>query len=225
MPRNQIQGHIAIENVINVNQEPDIIKEQVASTTKQMEEMLSGRLIQGKVTIVNKFVDEEEAAANPVEDTVEQLRKALEAIPGNLEPTNDPFGFTANLLHAHRKDELPIPACAKLDTQSSENWISSGLVTRAGLENDVLPCEESGYLYRGFGGGTFQPAGKIEVTWTRNSAKSWKTIFLVHDSGAPFDLVLGKSFIIEEGLFVFDEPMLAVTRLAPNMTKGTSAPV
>lgn len=64
--------------------------------------------------------------------------------------------------------------------------------------------------YRGFGGDSFTPEGLITLTWyASNSAISKNTAFLVHAS-APFDMILGRKWIKEESIFVFDKPALAL---------------
>jgi hypothetical protein len=152
-------------------------------------------------------------SASQSEDVINQLREALKR--GQQDPAQketNPFEFSAKVLH--EDSQVPIQVCATLDTGSKENWISREVVSRAGLDSQIVPAEGAGKIYVGFGGEHFQSAGSVDVTWTRFSAKSWKTTFLIN-SGAPFDLILGRQFIIQEGLEVFGEPVLvnSVTRL------------
>jgi hypothetical protein len=96
------------------------------------------------------------------------------------------------------------------------------LLNRLGL-GDHLEDAIDNNLYVGADGNLFKPVGKVSVTWTRNSVKSWQTDFLVVDTPT-FDMLLGRKFIVQEGVFVFAEDILAthVSRLAP-LSPGTIA--
>jgi hypothetical protein len=172
--------------------------------------------------IHTKFTDQSTSIKRHPEDAVDQLKQAVKdmnipsgGVPGNI----NPFQFHAKILHPLGSSDEPANVCAKLDTGSEDNWMSHHLLARLGIEEHREDTVE-GKLYIGVEGSVFQPLGKIAVTWTRNSVKSWHTDFLVVETAA-FDVIFGRHFIVQESLFVFAEPVLAadVSRLAP-LSKG-----
>ena len=104
---------------------------------------------------------------------------------------------------------MHLVARGKLDSGCDENWISKEILTRGRLEDHVEAMEDR-RVYIAFGGAKFEPVGTIDLTWYAiNAGKSRKTRFFVHDQ-VPFDMVLGRIFIKEESIFMFNEPALAL---------------
>ncbi|KAL6718892.1 hypothetical protein ACLMJK_003127 [Lecanora helva] len=121
----------------------------------------------------------------------------------------DPFSFSATIIRAHSEDFYNAVARGKLDTGCDENWISMELLERVGI-GDQIQTMDSIPSYVAFGGHELEPIGVIDVTWfATNAAKSRKTTFLVHNE-VPFDMVLGRQWIAEESIFVFNRPALAL---------------
>lgn len=147
---------------------------------------------------------------------VQQLRQNLENLaqqqawrPDPLEP----FAFAATIL-------LPFEHLSKivlkreLDTGCRDNWISMESVKRAGLEGKMV-LYNGEETFKPFGE-AFAPDGTIDITWyATNTGKSRQNTFFVSDR-VPCDLILGKTFILTESVFTFDNPtmMLRSTRLA-----------
>lgn len=144
-----------------------------------------------------------------LEDLAEKLRSMVENTSTWQPDTSDPFSFSATILHIHQEDSEQTVARGKLDSGCDGNWISTEILQRAKLEDNVEPLEDP-RIYTAFDGGQFEPMGKIDITWYAvNAGKSRKTTFLVHDN-VPFDMVLGRIFIKEESIFMFNEPALAL---------------
>ncbi|KAF1845021.1 uncharacterized protein K460DRAFT_416352 [Cucurbitaria berberidis CBS 394.84] len=215
----RMHGAIHIENVIDTTQGTDMIEKQVETIIQQLGTMFSSGDVQtGPVHISNRFTDRAVAGDGLSEDVLDNLRRAAEGINASssaTQSTPNPFEFYARILRDQEHSEEESNVCAKFDTGSEDNWISAAIVNRVGL-HDRLELTQLGKLYTGADGNMFQPMGVVSVPWTRNSIKSWQTDFLVLEN-APFDMLLGRKFIIEEGLFVFADPVLVtdLTRLAP----------
>ena len=129
----------------------------------------------------------------------------------------DPFGFTATIIRTYEGNSYHTVARGKLDSGCDDNWISTDIIERAGMGEEVQHIERSA-TYTAFGGHQFQPLGSIDVSWfAQNASISRKSKFLVHD-GVPFDMVLGTTFITKESSFVFDKPALALRQ--DKLTKG-----
>lgn len=129
----------------------------------------------------------------------------------------DPFSFSATILQAYKHDSEHTVARGKLDTGCDQNWISMEVLERAGLRKSIDPIEST-QSYIAFGGGEFEPIGKVDIDWyATNASKSNRTSFLVHHD-VPFDMVLGRIWIAEESIFVFNKPVLAL-RMG-NFTRG-----
>jgi hypothetical protein len=162
----------------------------------------------------------------------EQLRLNLEALAEKLEknasqmqtwqPDNsDPFCFSATIILPGETESKHTVIRGKLDSGCDEDWISSEIIRRAALEAYVLPLEYP-ETYIGFGGQPFQPSGTIKITWyASNAGMTRETTFLVH-SDVPFDMVLGKIFIKEQSVFVFDKAALALRQGRFTRGKPTS---
>jgi hypothetical protein len=214
---------IRINNVIDTTQGAEMVEQQVEKLVQEVFKILSsGNISIGGLTINNTFTDKAATERVIPEDVMESLRRAAGGInvPSQMpHNTSNPFQFHAKILRTEDHSGEAFTVCAKLDTGSEDNWISASIVTRVGLQDLVEPISLE-KLYTGADGSLFQPTGTLSVSWTRNAIKSWKTDFLVLEN-APFDMLLGRGFIIKEGLFVFADPVLAtdLTRLAP-LSKG-----
>lgn len=130
----------------------------------------------------------------------------------------DPFSFSATILRAHDDDTGPLVVRGKLDSGCDENWVALEVLQRGNLQDDLERIED-GETYSAFGGNSFSPLGRIDITWyALNAVKSRATTFLVHEN-PPFDFILGRVFIAKESVFVFDKAALALRH--GNFTKGT----
>jgi len=144
-----------------------------------------------------------------LDELVEKLRSTTQNTTPWQPDTSDPFSFSATIIRAHVDKSEHTVARGKLDSGCDENWISMEVLTRARLEDQVEAMEDQ-RIYIAFDGGEFEPMGKVDVTWYAvNAGKSRKTSFFVHDQ-VPFDMVLGRVFIKEESIFMFNEPALAL---------------
>ena len=146
----------------------------------------------------------------------------------------NPFSMTVTVICTRDEGSEHTVARANIDTQSDENWISMELLTRAKIEDkidkiedkvedkkeDELDPVDNSRTYIGFGGGLFEPMGRIDVTWfAANPGKSRKTTFLVHEVG-PFDMILGCTWIAEDSYQMLNKGVFAL-RMA-KFTKGIS---
>ena len=129
----------------------------------------------------------------------------------------DPFSFSATILRSNEDRVEHTVARAKMDTGCDENWISIRILDRAGLMEKLEPVE-SKETYTGFGGESFEPIEKIDITWYGfNTANSRTNTFLVHQKD-PFDMVLGSIWITEDSILTLNKPALAL-RMS-KFTKG-----
>lgn len=159
------------------------------------------------------------------DELLQELRKNLESIRQTPAPTpwqpdkSDPFAFSATIVIAHQDESDHTVLRGKLDSGCDENWLSTEVIARAKLEDQIEGIEAS-VVYTAFGGEEFQPTGKIDVTWfAANAGVSRKTKFFVHPS-VPFDMVVGRIFIADEAIFMFNKPALALRQ--GNYTKGNA---
>ncbi|MCJ1379121.1 hypothetical protein MMC17_002221 [Xylographa soralifera] len=112
-------------------------------------------------------------------------------------------------MRAHEDDSEPVVARGKLDSGCDENWASIEVPERARI-GDHLETIEDKNSYAAFNDEEFEPLGTIDITWyAANAGKSRKTNFFVHHA-VPFDMALGRIFIAEESIFVFNKPALAL---------------
>lgn len=119
------------------------------------------------------------------------------------------FTFAATIIQPHETSDSHHAVRGLLDSGSQDNWISAEAIRRIGLVEEMKETQE-GSRYRSFSGHSFIPKGSIELTWfAENAAVSRRTTFLVGDGNSPFDMILGKGFILEESIFVFDRAVLA----------------
>lgn len=121
----------------------------------------------------------------------------------------DPFSFEAAVIHPHSQDSGRTFVHAKLDSGCEDDWIALEILERASMENQVNELDVR-VSYVAFGGQRFEPLGIIDVTWyPTNSGKSRQTRFLVHRE-VPFDVVLGRRWILEEGRSFFEQPAMGL---------------
>jgi hypothetical protein len=207
-----------------------VLSEGAGSSEKQTESLIeqlqtvfnNGRYVPGPISITVTTKDEVRDGADRSEDNMEKLRRAVESLNQQnreAQSTANPFQFYANILGTKTSSQEGSKVCAILDTASADNWIAASIVERFGLQDWIQPAVE--VPCTGAGGNLFYAKGMISVLWTRNSAKSWETKFLIQEN-APFDMLLGRKFIVEEGMLILADPVLVhdnVSRLAP-LSKG-----
>ncbi|KAF1922502.1 uncharacterized protein M421DRAFT_426844 [Didymella exigua CBS 183.55] len=216
-PLPQTAGPISID--LDLSQGGADSAKQTESLIKQLQVVFNNsHYTPGPITIRIKSREGTRDEADHSEDILEKLRRAAEGIyqrPRGAQSTSNPFQFFATIIGIQGSSEEGPKVCASLDTASADNWIAASIVERFGLQSLVQPAVE--VPYTGAGGHLFYSKGMISVLWTRDSARSWETEFLVQED-APFDLLLGRRFIIEEGMLVLADPVLVhdnVSRLAP----------
>lgn len=133
-------------------------------------------------------------------------------------PTKDPTGFDATISRGITDGPQWMACRGILDTGCEDNWISLEIIKRAGMVSSTVQNTHENIL-TGFGGEIVESKGTITITWYANNAsKTRQTTFLVAEHG-PFDLLLGKTFIFSENVFMFSQAAL-VLRAAP-ISKGT----
>jgi hypothetical protein len=220
-----VNGSIHIQNVFDMIQETETTEKHIKSFTEQLEKLISkNHNINGNIIISNTFTDRATDQDGLSEDVLSRLRKAAEGItrPGADHATPNPFEFAARILRLPEQNEDQVMVCAIFDTGSAENLISSSVIDRAALLDRVEQPPETSI--RGADGNFLEPTGSISITWSRNSKQSWQTDFLVVDN-PPFDMLLGRKFIVAEGVFVFSDPVLVAdhSRLS-TLSKGRKTP-
>jgi hypothetical protein len=164
---------------------------------------------------------ERQQADAALQDLRESLRSTVQPSPvwrtNTGDSDSDPFTFSATIIRPHEDESEHVTVRGRLDSGCDDNWVSLHIIKRAGLEGDI-DLVEDGMKYAGFGGQHFTAKGRVEITWfASNGGISRKTTFLVHDD-PPFDLVLGRVFIAEQSVFVFDRAALALRH--GNFTQG-----
>ena len=186
------------------------------NTIMDLESFLHGEVQRSKEQLETFRSDPQRYAG--LDQLAEKLRSVVQNTSTWQPDPSDPFSFRATIIYPHTDESEHTVACGKLDSGCDENWISSELLTRARLENQVEPTEDQ-RIYVAFGGAEIEPMGTVAVTWYAvNASKSRKTTFLVHDN-VPFDMVLGRIFIKEESIFLFNKPALALRQ--GKFTKGS----
>ncbi|KAH4014498.1 hypothetical protein HBI70_177610 [Parastagonospora nodorum] len=217
----QAAGPIRID--LDLSQGAEISAKQTESLVEQLQAVVNSiHYTPGPILITIKSQEGSHDEGSHSEEILQKLRRAAEGIhhkPGGAQSTPNPFQFFATIIGIQASSEEGSKVCASLDTGSADNWIAASIVERFGLQSLVQPTVE--VPCTGAGGHLFYSKGIVSVQWTRDSAKSWETEFLVQDN-APFDLLLGRRFIIEEGMFILADPVLIhdnVSRLAP-LSKG-----
>lgn len=156
---------------------------------------------------------------------LDELAEKLQSMADNTttwQPDNsDPFSFSATILRTYQEDSEQTVARGKLDSGCDENWVSTEILQRARLEGNIEQIEDQ-RIYTAFDGAEFEPMGKMDITWYAvNAGKSRKTTFFFRDN-VPFDMVLGRIFIKEESIFMFNQPALALRQ--GKFKKGNTKP-
>lgn len=140
-------------------------------------------------------------------------------IPKHQQPiqiNHDDFSFDAALMFFDKGHSEPtkIPVRGKMDTGSTQNWLSRRVIAGTYLEYtlQVLPNPKA---YRAFGGSIFFPIGQVTVKWFLDDGLQGRvTTFLVGDE-VPFDMVVGSVLIQEEELLARREAALGVRTVDP----------
>ncbi|KAK5737112.1 hypothetical protein LTR17_006895 [Elasticomyces elasticus] len=145
------------------------------------------------------------------EDKLHQLKDELHKLNLRARSAKNPFTTLVHVLQADQQSESET-IVAKLDTQSSQNWVSVEIVQRLAMISRVEECEPD--WYQGAGGERFQASGRILLKWYETMvAKTRETSFLVNSNTAPFDMILGWEWIKAEGPSAFAEPVLAMREM------------
>lgn len=90
---------------------------------------------------------------------------------------------------------------ATLDTGCHDNWVSTGIIERADLQDSTITITDSDQ-FESFSGHSMEPQGQIELTFflataSGSSQQTRTETFYVFDK-LPVDLVLGKGFIAKQ---------------------------
>lgn len=215
-----VHGAILIENVLDLTQETEATEKHIRDVTQQLGKLFSNN-IHGAIKIQNIFTDKANAQDGLSDDSLSRLRMAAEGIArtGADQTEANPFKFLAKILQLSDQGEEQIPICATFDTGSAENLVSTSVVERAAKLEDVRPAPVTSL--RGASGEFLRPIGLIPITWSRNTQQSWQTDFLVMED-APYDIVLGRKFMVAEGFQVLSDAVLVAdhSRLS-SLSKGT----
>jgi hypothetical protein len=96
--------------------------------------------------------------------------------------------------------------------------VTKPVIKRANLADDIQPlkCLFESSIWRPI----YYSDQDYQITWfASNAGISRETMFFIHDA-VPFDMVLGKEFIMEQSVFVFDKAALALrhAKLTPGKT-------
>jgi hypothetical protein len=212
-----------IDITLDLSQDAEASAKQTEALIMQLQAVFNNsQYTPGPISITVKSREGTRYEADHSEHILKKLRRAAEGInqgPRGAHNTPNPFQFFATIIGIQPSSEEGSKVCALLDTGSAENWIAASIVERFGLQGLVQPAIE--VLCQGAEGHVFYSKGMISISWTRDSVKSWETEFLVQEN-APFDLLLGRRFISEEGTSILADPVLVhdnVSRLAP-LSKG-----
>ncbi|KAL2011661.1 hypothetical protein VTN00DRAFT_4379 [Thermoascus crustaceus] len=165
--------------------------------------------ITGLRGLVEQVISQQDKDKQAIEDLSKSVRSAQsQSTPPWGSSLSDGFSFTATILVPHQNGFERTLGRGQLDSGCDDNWVSSELLSRAGLLDQVQELDEKPH-YLGFGGESSGAAGIIDLTWrANNSSVTRTTTFFVHSS-APFDMVLGKRFMTQERLFEFNKLALA----------------
>ncbi|KAH9862705.1 hypothetical protein J1614_010798 [Plenodomus biglobosus] len=215
---------IIIRIAINTFQGDRSVEEKINCLMRQLETVLATNdCLARDVVITNESTD---IAANQnglTDDVLANLREAAKAVGGSRASQYDTnvFQFEAKIVQAAKSVDKDLIVFALFDTGSAENLISASVIERARLTSEVQ--RTSTIVMQGPNGSFFQPAGYVSVTWSRNSIKSWHTEFLVVEN-ASFDMLLGRKFIVTEGVLVLSDSVLVAdhTRLSDLSTNRQS---
>ena len=113
-----------------------------------------------------------------------------------------------------------IGAKCLLDSGCQDNWISVAVLKRGEILADMKPVPwEGDTKFIGFNGDVSRPLGIVTVTWfMKSAATARETEFLVAEKG-PFDVLLGRKFILSESVITTDEAALPLR--GPRITAGS----
>jgi len=101
-----------------------------------------------------------------------------------------------------------IGAKCLLDSGCNDNWISLEVLKRGGIETHMEKLPRGDHKYVGFDGNACFPLGKVTIrSFMKIAATARETTFLVAENG-PFDVVLGKKFIISANVITVDQTAL-----------------
>lgn len=181
-----------------------------------------------EIDVLSKLSSNSVQGSSQMQANLEELSKRLREeaakvsqVPKMRPNLSDPFAITATIIRPHEEESEHTAVRVQLDSGCQDDWISTKVVERAGLEPDVRQLEDEA-TFIGFGGQCLKPRGIVDVTWfAKNAATSRTTSFFVHDQ-VPFDMLLGRVFIKEESIFMLNEPALALRQ--SEFTKGTVQP-
>ena len=135
------------------------------------------------------------------EAELEQLRSQLDKLNLQAQSAKNPFTTWVHVLHTDHQRE-PERLLAKVDTQSSKNWVREEIIQRLDLQGEIEELEpDAPYAFQGAVGEAFRPNGRIVLKWYESIvSKTRETYFLVNPApAAPFDLILGWEWIRAEG--------------------------
>lgn len=151
---------------------------------------------------------------------LEELRAQLHQVgigrahdPLKFEASRDEFVYTITIISNGGDNNAAEPihtlARATLDTGCDDNWVSTQIINRAGLQGMVTepnPEDMSPGEHLSFSGHPIDTQGCIELTWFMAmpdvSSQRTRTDKFHVFSQLPVDLVLGKAFVKREFILV-----------------------
>lgn len=208
-------GAVTIKHVLDTTQDLDSIKQMLGVHRSEMLSLLASKDITAKFNFETIFTDKPTGYYCTHGKCGYQSQEATREVALYL--TKGLFEFDAKLLHPEQ-DSPPSQhyhVRAKLTVSSGVSIISKDVLDRAELSGGVVPYTDNETSFKLFGGEPIKPLGSVGIAWTaRNSAKSWTTDFLVFEK-TPVEFMLGKDFVLAEGLFVFGDSARATAKLAP----------
>lgn len=157
------------------------------------------------------------------EEKLEQMRRDLDRL--NLQNASAKSQFTTwvHVLPTGLQRE-PEMFLAKVDTQSSDNWVRGEIIERLGMQGQIQELEpDASNGFQGATGEGFRASGHITLKWFETVVwKTRETQFLVNSAhNAPFDLILGLEWIKADGGSAFADPVLVMKEVA--LTEGRYA--
>ncbi|KAL2004214.1 hypothetical protein VTN02DRAFT_5357 [Thermoascus thermophilus] len=175
--------------------------------------------ITGLRSLVGQVIARQDQDKQAIEDLAQRVQ-LQQAQPQSLPPwgssPSDGFSFTATILVPRPNGFERTLGRAQLVSGCDDNWVSSALLSRAGLLDQVQELDQKPHRLR-LGAESSGAAGSIVLTWrANNSSVTRQMTFLVHRS-APFDMVLGRRFMKQERLFELNQ--LVLTPLTGQLSK------
>jgi hypothetical protein len=219
-----LESEIARRGVVNgdvhINIDPDIF-ENNAEKVKEMLSVFSQPDMQHNGHTSIRITREPKEYEDPFEReaSIDHLRSQLQTLNLQVHAAKNPFQKAVHVLQAD-SERGHLTFIAKIDTQSSKNWVRSNVVQRLAVERRVQQLEaHMPTMFQGAGGEEFQASGRVILTWYESVvAKTRDTEFLISYNDAPFDLILGWEWLKAEGATAFAEPVLAMKEI--NLTEG-----